>query len=143
MVSNPNSTFETSLDKTNVILKDIEQAYGWPKERRNQSYLALRTVLHLLRDRLPIEESVHFAAQLPVLVRGVYFEGWDPSVVPIKLNREDFLYEVRRNFTFDIEGGTETLVRRVLDALRRHVTGGQWDDVKSSLPKELSRIMPS
>ena len=57
MASNPKSTFETSMDKTNLILKDIEQAYGWPRERRNQSYLALRTVLHLLRDRLPVEES--------------------------------------------------------------------------------------
>ena len=41
------SAFESSLDKTNVILKEIESAYGWPKERRNQSYAALRTVLHL------------------------------------------------------------------------------------------------
>jgi uncharacterized protein (DUF2267 family) len=142
VVSNPNSTFETSLDKTNVILKDIEQAYGWPKERRNQSYAALRTVLHLLRDRLPVEESVQFAAQLPVLVRGVYFEGWDPTVVPIKLNREDFLFEVRQNFQWDVEGGTERLVRTVLDALRQHVTQGEWDDVRSQVPKDLARIIP-
>ena len=70
------SAFESSLDKTNLILKDIENAYGWPKERRNQSYAALRTVLHLLRDRLPVDESVEFAQQLPVLVRGIYFDGW-------------------------------------------------------------------
>jgi uncharacterized protein (DUF2267 family) len=142
VVSNPNSTFETSLDKTNVILKDIEQAYGWPKERRNQSYAALRTVLHLLRDRLPIEESVQFAAQLPVLVRGVYFEGWDPTIVPVKLNREDFLFEVRQNFQWDVEGGTERLVRTVLDALRKHITEGEWQDVKDQVPKDLSRIIP-
>ena len=142
MVSNPDTTFETSLDKTNIILKDIEQAYGWPKERRNQSYAALRTVLHLLRDRLPIEESVQFAAQLPVLVRGVYFEGWDPSIVPVKLSREDFLFEVRQSFQWDVEGGTERLVRTVLDALRKHVTEGEWQDVKSQMPKDLARVIP-
>ena len=60
------SAFESSLDKTNVILKEIESAYGWPKERRNQSYAALRTVLHLLRDRLPVRESVEFAQQFGV-----------------------------------------------------------------------------
>jgi uncharacterized protein (DUF2267 family) len=141
MPNNPVSTFETSLDKTNLILKDIEQEYGWSKEQRNQSYLALRTVLHLLRDRLPVEESVQLSAQLPMLVRGMYFDGWDPTIVPVKLNREDFLFEVRRNFTFDVEGGTERLVRTVLTALRQHVTEGEWEEVRGTLPKDLAVIM--
>lgn len=142
MATNPNSTFETSIDKTNLILKDIEQEYGWPKERRNQSYAALRTVLHLLRDRMPVEESVQFAAQLPTLLRGVYYEGWDPTIVPVKLNRDEFLFEVRRGFPFDVEGGTERVVQVVLNALQRHVTKGEWEDVRGSMPKGFSRMMP-
>ncbi|MEH1057419.1 DUF2267 domain-containing protein [Micromonospora purpureochromogenes] len=136
------SAFESSLEKTNLMLKDIEQAYGWPKEQRNQSYCALRTVLHLLRDRMPVQESVEFAAQLPVLVRGIYFDGWKPMDVPIKLNRDDFLLEVRRHFPYDVEGGTERVVQVVLDALSRHVTQGQWDDVKDNMPSDLQRMMP-
>lgn len=136
------SAFESSLDKTNLILKDIENAYGWPKERRNQSYAALRTVLHLLRDRLPVDESVEFAQQLPVLVRGIYFDGWVPSDVPIKLNRDDFLYEVRQGFPYDAEGGPERVTQVVLDTLRRHVTQGEWQDVKDTMPKDLAMMMP-
>ncbi|MGC5310903.1 DUF2267 domain-containing protein [Micromonospora zamorensis] len=136
------SAFESSLDKTNLILKDIENAYGWPKERRNQSYAALRTVLHLLRDRLPVNESVEFAQQLPVLVRGIYFDGWVPSDVPIKLNRDDFLYEVRQGFPYDAEGGPERVTQVVLDTLRRHVTQGEWQDVKDTMPKDLAMMMP-
>ncbi|MBG6104394.1 DUF2267 domain-containing protein [Micromonospora vinacea] len=136
------SAFESSLDKTNLILKDIENAYGWPKERRNQSYAALRTVLHLLRDRLPVDESVEFAQQLPVLVRGIYFDGWVPSDVPIKLNRDDFLYEVRQGFPYDAEGGPERVTQVVLDTLRRHVTQGEWQDVKDTMPKDLATMMP-
>ncbi|MGN9806069.1 DUF2267 domain-containing protein [Micromonospora sp. L32] len=136
------AAFESSLEKTNLMLKDIEQAYGWPKEQRNQSYCALRTVLHLLRDRMPVQESVEFAAQLPVLVRGIYFDGWKPMDVPIKLNRDDFLLEVRRHFPYDVEGGTERVVQVVLDALSRHVTQGQWDDVKDNMPSDLQRMMP-
>ncbi|RAO40762.1 hypothetical protein ONO86_04129 [Micromonospora noduli] len=136
------SAFESSLDKTNLILKDIENAYGWPKERRNQSYAALRTVLHLLRDRLPVGESVEFAQQLPVLVRGIYFDGWVPSDVPIKLNRDDFLYEVRQGFPYDAEGGAERVTQVVLDTLRRHVTQGEWQDVKDTMPKDLATMMP-
>ncbi|MFC0505966.1 DUF2267 domain-containing protein [Micromonospora costi] len=136
------SAIESSIDKTNVILKDIENAYGWPKEQRNQSYAALRTVLHLLRDRMPVQESVEFAQQLPIVVRGVYFDGWQPQDVPVKLNRDDFLYEVRQGFPYDVEGGTERVVQVVLDTLRRHITQGQWDDVKDTMPRDLARIMP-
>ncbi|MFD0788137.1 DUF2267 domain-containing protein [Micromonospora azadirachtae] len=136
------SAIESSLDKTNLILKDIENAYGWSKEQRNQSYAALRTVLHLLRDRMPVQESVEFSQQLPVVVRGIYFDGWKPSDVPVKLNREDFLYEVRQGFPYDVEGGTERVVQVVLDTLRRHVTQGEWEDVKETMPRDLARMMP-
>ncbi|RZT78307.1 uncharacterized protein (DUF2267 family) [Micromonospora violae] len=142
MADTMHSAFESSLDKTNLILKDIEDAYGWPKERRNQSYAALRTVLHLLRDRLAVDESVEFAQQLPVLVRGIYFDGWVPSDVPIKLNRDDFLYEVRQGFPYDAEGGAERVTQVVLDTLRRHVTQGEWEDVKDTMPKDLAKMMP-
>lgn len=142
MTNKPESTFDASIEKTNLLLKDIEAAYGWPKERRNQSYAALRTVLHLLRDRMPIQESAHFAAQLPTLVCGIYFEGWDPTVVPVKLNRDEFLYEVRQGFPYDIDGGPEGLVRTVLGALRRHVPQGEWDDVRATVPKDLETVLP-
>ncbi|MEV0940861.1 MULTISPECIES: DUF2267 domain-containing protein [Micromonospora] len=136
------SAFESSVDKTNLILKDIEDAYGWPRTRRNQSYAALRTVLHLLRDRMTVQECAEFSAQLPVLVRGIYFDGWRPEDVPVKLNRDDFLYEVRQGFPYDVEGGPERVARVVLDALRRHVTQGEWQDVKAGMPRDLQRLIP-
>jgi uncharacterized protein (DUF2267 family) len=136
------ASFSTTVDKTNRVLKDIEQAYNWPKERRNQSYAALRAVLHALRDRLTIEEAAQLAAQLPMLIRGVYYEGWDPSQVPVKMNREEFLARVRREFPFEVEGGVEPLVQRVLQSLRRHITDGEWEDVKSTMPKDLATVLP-
>ncbi|MEV4492825.1 DUF2267 domain-containing protein [Micromonospora coxensis] len=142
MAEQLHSAFETSMDKTNLILKDIEQAYGWPKEQRNQSYAALRTVLHLLRDRMTVQESAEFAAQLPVLVRGIYFDGWQPDNVPIKLNRDDFLYEVRQGFPYDVEGGPERVTQVVLETLRRHITQGEWDDVRSTMPKDMQQLIP-
>lgn len=142
MSRTPHSTLETTLDKTNIVLKEIEDAYGWPKERRQQSYSALRAVLHQFRDRLTVEESAQFAAQLPMLIRGIYFEGWDPTLVPQKMDRDEFLQRIRVEFPFDIDGGIELLVQRVLTAVKRYVTDGEWNDIKSSMPKDLSPVLP-
>ncbi|MDX1883873.1 DUF2267 domain-containing protein [Mycolicibacterium sp. 120270] len=136
------TSFKTTEDKTNRILREIEEAYGWPKERREQSYAALRAVLHTLRDRLPVNEAAQLGAQLPMLVRGIFYTGWDPAKVPIKMNREEFLQRVRDSFPYQIEGDTEQLVNVVLQALRQYITDGEWDDVKSVIPKELANALP-
>ena len=136
------ATFDTTLAKTNGILKQIEQAYNWPKERRNQSYNALRAVLHAVRDRLTVEEAAQLSAQLPMLVRGIYFEGWDPTRVPLKMHRDEFLARIRNEFPYEVPGGIERLVDTVVQALRRHVTEGEWEDVRANLPKDLVAVLP-
>src|SRR3982074_2193807 len=99
------SSFNTTVEKTNLILRQIEETYGWPKERRNQSYAALRAVLHALRDRLTVDEAAHLSARLPMLVRGIYYDGWDPSRVPKKMHRDDFLDQIRKEMPYEVKGG--------------------------------------
>jgi uncharacterized protein (DUF2267 family) len=134
--------FATTIEKTNRILKEIEEAYGWPPERRQQSYHALTAVMHALRDRLTVEEASDLAAQLPALVRGLYYEGWKPAKVPVKMHREEFLDRIRQDFPYALEGGVELLVRRTLAALRHYVTDGEWEDISSGMPKDLAGILP-
>jgi uncharacterized protein (DUF2267 family) len=134
--------FDTTIEKTNHILRQIEQAYGWPKERRIQSYTALRTVLHALRDRLTVEVSAELAAQLPILVRGIYYDGWVPSRVPMKMDRDEFLNRIRREFTYNVDGGIPRVVDTVLQALRVHIADGEWEGMKSALPKDLATALP-
>jgi uncharacterized protein (DUF2267 family) len=136
------ASFDTTIDKTNRLLSEIEHEYGWPKERRNQSYAALRGVLHALRDRLSVEESAQLAAQLPMLVRGLYYEGWNPSRVPVKMSRDEFLDRVRQEFPYEVKGGIQPLVSAVFHALKRYGTEGEWADVKASMPKELAAVLP-
>jgi uncharacterized protein (DUF2267 family) len=135
-------TFDTTLEKTNGVLKHIEESYGWPKTRRNQSYGGLRAVLHALRDRLTVEETAHLSAQLPMLIRGIYFEGWEPAKVPVKMHRDDFLERIREKFPYESPGGTERLVEVVIQALRCHITEGEWQNVRASLPKDMVAVLP-
>ena len=133
------ASFDGTVEKTNRILKEIEEAMGWPEERRDQAYAALRSVLHALRDRLTVEENAQLAAQLPMLVRGLYFEGWDPTDVPS--TREEFVQRVQRQFPFAVEGGVERVVHVVLQVVRHHITEDEWHDVESSMPKDLVPLM--
>jgi uncharacterized protein (DUF2267 family) len=136
------ASFDTTLEKTNGVLKRIEEAYGWPKEHRNLSYNGMRAVLHAVRDRLTVEEAAQLSAQLPMLIRGIYFEGWDPSRVPMKMHRDEFLARIRSEFPFEAPGGIERLFDTVIQALRRHITEGEWEDVKANLPKDVVAVLP-
>lgn len=132
--------FDNTIQKTNELLKEIEISFGW-ENRRNQSYAALRAVLHTLRDRLPVEEAVQLGAQLPMLIRGMYYEGWNPSRVPVKMNREEFLQRIRERFLFSVESGIEDVTRVVLVALRKYVSFGEAEDIVSILPKDIAEIV--
>lgn len=133
--------FDATVQKTNHLLKHIAGAYGWPKERRNQSYAALRSVLQTLRDRLTVEETAQLAAQLPTLVRGLYYEGWNPTVVPVDMDRAEFLARVQAAFSYESEGGPLRLVHTVVDALKHHVSEGEWGDIRSSMPRDLAAVL--
>jgi uncharacterized protein (DUF2267 family) len=85
--------FDQTLQKTNIWLKEIMDDLGPDRQR---AYHAPRAVLHTLRDRLTVEEAAHLSAQLPLLVRGIYFEGWHPAHKPTtERSQEDFLEQVR------------------------------------------------
>jgi len=142
MVETGFSSFDTMVDKANRLLKDVEEAFEWPKERRKQSYAALRAVLHPLRDRLPVETAVQFGAQLPTIVRGVYYDGWKPAETPVRMSNEEFFARVRNEFPYAVEGGSEKLVRTVLKALERHVSAGEWQHLKSRLPNSFAALLP-
>lgn len=136
------SAFSTSVSKTNEILHEIESAYGWSQEHRELSYHALRAVLHALRDRLSIEEATDFASQLPLLVRGLFFEGWTPARVPMKMDRDEFLQRVQQQFVFEFSGSIQEMVGVVLVALSRFIADGEMQDVKDMLPKDIAGLLP-
>lgn len=82
-------SLDRSIDKANAWLADIDAGFG--TSDRRLAYRVLRAWLHCLRDRLSVEVAAHFAAQLPDLLRGVFFDGWNPSRVPQKYDRGEYV----------------------------------------------------
>ena len=134
--------FDGTLQKTQVWLNDLTFELGW-EGKPEKAYFALRTVLHALRDRLTVEEAVHLGAQLPMLIRGFYYEGWTLKGKPHKeRHKDDFLAHVKDAFKNDATVKPERIVRAVFKILARHTSQGEIDDVKNILPEALRELWP-
>ena len=100
-------------------------------------------MLQTLRDRLTIEETAQLGAQLPMLVRGFYFEGWDPSGKPVKERHQtDFLARIGSHFKDDELAIPEKIARAVFKVLAKHVTEGEIRDIQRVIPGELRMLWP-
>ena len=134
--------WDPTVARSTRWLEALGAELGWADPDR--VLLVLRAVLHALRDRLPPDEAVELSAQLPLLIRGLYFEGWDPSATPVLArSREEFLALVRpplRRAALDL--WTERAVRAVFKLLADHVSEGEIHDVRRALPAELADLWP-
>jgi uncharacterized protein (DUF2267 family) len=112
---------------------------GWPDKHR--AYVALRAVLHALRDRLSVDQAAALGAQLPLLVRGLYYEGWHPAGKPSKERRkEEFLAHVRQELRNHPDIDPEGAARAVFRVLAKHVSVGEVQHVKITLPEEIRTL---
>jgi uncharacterized protein (DUF2267 family) len=106
-----------SVEKAHIWLKELAEELG--TDDRQAAYRVLRASLHALRDRLPVNEAAQLAAQLPTLIRGIYYEDWVP--------------------------GSETeasyAMAAVMRVIRRHVSAGEVEDVQAVLPAELRAVL--
>ncbi len=135
--------FASTVQQTNEWLRAIAEELG--RDDRRRAYLALRGTLHALRDHLTVDEAAQLAAQLPMLVRGIYYEGWDPPRVPVEgRGREDFLERVAGTFgPGDPGADPEAVARAVLRVLTDRVSAGEVEDVWGMLPKQVQRLWPA
>jgi len=131
------SALDTTIQKTNTWLKEVMDEIG--SSDRQQAYLALRYVLQTLRDRLTVGEATDLGAQLPMLIRGFYYEGWNPSGKPIKFDKDGFLSSIREQFvSAPIRASdAEEMTQAVFRVLDKHVSDGEIEDVKAILPQDL------
>ncbi len=119
-------------------LNELCDDLGWDKPR---AYMLLHETLHAVRDFLTPDEAADLAAQLPVLVRGVYYDGWVPSKTPAKpRNKADLLARIDDRFRKDPLEDTERAVSAVFDLLRRHVSWGEFQQVKNAMRKPIQEL---
>jgi uncharacterized protein (DUF2267 family) len=132
--------FDKTLQTTNTWLQDIMHDHG---PDRQVAWRILGVVLRALRDRLPIETSVHLGAQLPLLVRGTYYEQWHLTRHPAHSRDVDaFLKEIATHLSDLRPINPEKAAQSVFRVLMRHIDRGQVDKVRIALPSHMRDLWP-
>lgn len=122
-------------------VNELAEDLDWSERR---AFHLLRCVLHTLRDWLSPEEMMDLSAQLPVLIRGIYFEGWKPRATPVlERSREDFIERVQDAFSDDLLNDPDAAVAAVFRLLDRHVSHGEIVQVRNSMKKSLRGLWPA
>lgn len=109
---------------------------------RQTAYQALRSTLHALRDRLPTDPAAHLGAQLPMVIRGVYYEGWRPAAQhDDRRSIEAFLDQVADGITRPPDT-PDAIASKVLRVVARNVSAGEIADIRNTLPSEIRALIP-
>jgi len=134
--------FDTTLQETNLWLKGVMTRLN--TSNRHHAYTALRAVLHALRDRIRPETATHLGAQLPTLLRGVYYEGWHMAGTPTKERHElQFLEHVRRGFSRGMDCDARSAARAVFEEMWERIDPGEVAKIMRMLPEELRGLWPA
>jgi len=137
--------FAKHTQKAVEWVNSVDSLLGW--RQKNHALDALRIVLHEIRDHLPPSEVAHLSAQLPLVIRGLYFEGWQPSQTPVKYrHKEAFVHSVRDSLIryircpFD-DGEAERVIHAVFHTLALHLDQGEWEKLYFVFPKGIKSFI--
>ena len=126
-------------------MKELAGSLGYPEDREKAGRV-LKAVLHALRNRLTIEESIQLIAQLPMFLKAVYVESWSMHEQRRIKHLEDFYEEIKRldgktsPADFETQESIHQALTAILVALRKYISLGELEDLKAVLPKELKGI---
>ena len=130
--------FDRTLETTHIWLKEICDDLGPDK---HLAWKVLSVVLQNLRDRLPLPLAAHLGAQLPLLVRGVYYDQFEPGRPPNeRRSRNEFIHEVAESLNGTRPVNPDQAIRCVFGLLARHISEGQVRKICDSLPKSVRQM---
>lgn len=130
---------DENVKVVNTWLKDISDELGDVGEQ--EAWSRLKAVLQTLRDRITVNEAADFAAQLPLIIRGLYFEGWRPAETPHKWrDREEYLQALGDRLD---TGEPEETFKAIVRVVEKHVDSNELKQVKEMHPKEVWDLFPN
>ncbi len=133
---------DETVQLTNIWLNDLMKRMGWDDKQR--AYRLLRATLHATRDRLTPVEAAQLSAQLPMLIRGIFYEGWSPQGKPLReRSRAEFVDHVQKAFKAGPLSFPDESVSTVFALLQDKISDGEMNDVRQAMPKHIRELFPT
>jgi uncharacterized protein (DUF2267 family) len=133
--------FDSHLESANKWLDEISENLELAATDRPRALHALRAGLHAIRDRLPAAEVVDLGAQLPVVIRGFFYEGWSLANDPTRIrDRASMIARVEKELAPDPRLDPVDVLRAVIHLLVEHITPGEILDVVGTLPRSIASL---
>lgn len=136
-------SFDHTVHEANIWLKAVATQLHFEDDDRRHAYSGLRAALHALRDRLEPHSAVHFGAQLPMVIRGLYYEGWRLTDKPTSEHTiDEFCARVTSELPPKFPMDPLTLSRGVFQAVFEQLDPGESAKVIDQLPVSLRSLWP-
>jgi uncharacterized protein (DUF2267 family) len=133
--------FEPYVEVARTWLSELSTSLSLSASEQPRALHALRAGLHAIRDRLPASEAVDLGAQLPTVIRGVYYDGWTLRNDPGRIrDRAAMIARVRRELAPDPRLTPTEVLRAVIRLLTQHVSPGEIEDVLATLPRSIADL---
>ena len=127
---------------THEWINELAGRLGWSSRR--SALRLLRTVLHIVRDHLRTDELAQFSAQLPLLLRGMLFEGWVPKRTPItERSTEQFVSAIEEHLGDTEEYRGPEDIKYVFELLNARLSVGEVTDIRACLPGDIRAFWPA
>ena len=135
------AALDHTVQETNLWLEAIAKQLHF--KERHDAYSALRAVLHALRDRLTPDSAVHLSAQFPLLIRGIYYEGWHLAGKPSKdRSAQEFADHVLQQLPPQFPMDPLTVTKGVFEILWEKLDPGETAKIIEQLPVPLRALWP-
>ncbi|MFP4105524.1 MAG: DUF2267 domain-containing protein [Phycisphaerae bacterium] len=134
--------FQSTLQKTQDWLNEFIEQTGQQDEQK--AWQMMRGSMHVLRDRLTVQQAAHLGAQLPMLVRGMYYEGYRPSDQPTKISsRDELIQAVAEALSDHPEVNPKQALEGTVQVLNSRISPGELEDIRKVFPQELQGLWVS
>lgn len=129
---------DRSLHITHTWLDEIMETLGPDKQ---VAWHVLGGVLRSLRDRLQPDLAAHLGAQLPLIIRGAFYDHYQPSKMPEKIRSwDEFQEKLEAELSWTRPINVRDAFRTVCRTLDRHIEANQAEKVWEALPEEIRRV---
>lgn len=126
---------------THEWINDLRDRLGWKSSR--DALRLLRVTLAQVRDHLGHDELAQLSAQMPLLIRGMFYEGWSPSHTPLhERSIDQFMTPIEAKFTDVQDWHGKESVSAVFQTLNEKISDGEIEDVRAGLPQAIRDIWP-